>query len=61
MAHKHTIVSISHSNCVAAEGVNTLRLPTDYDQSSAMGSSRIEMMGMKKTLVAGWKGGMNIE
>ncbi len=42
-------MSISHGNCVAAGGVNTLRMPTDCDQSSAMGPGRIEMMGMKNT------------
>lgn len=47
MDHKHAIVSVSQRSCVAAGGVNKLHMPTDYDQSSAMGSSRIKMMGME--------------
>lgn len=49
MAHRHTIVSISQNNCVAAGGVNKPHMPTDYDHSSPMGSSRIKMMGMENT------------
>lgn len=49
MAYNHTMVSISQSNCVAAGGVNKPHMPTDYDQSSPIGSSRIKMMGMKNT------------
>lgn len=49
MAHKHTIVSISQSNCVAAGGVNKLCMPTAYDQSRPVRFSRITMKAMKNT------------